>query len=257
MACAITAQKQHVPVAHVEGGIRSGDWRMPEEINRLVTDSISNYFYTTSSFANDNLLQSGVTEERIQFVGNTMIDTLMFHLPHLIAPPLFEQLKLDQKPYFVITLHRPSNVDDETMLVSILNEILANTQDYPVIFPVHPRTAAVLNRVQFSHERLHLVPPMSYLEFIFLVSKSFAVITDSGGITEETTVLGIPCMTLRDSTERQETVTLGTNELIGTDVRAISPTLSKLFSGNWKKGAIPPLWDGKAAQRIVEHILTL
>jgi UDP-N-acetylglucosamine 2-epimerase (non-hydrolysing) len=251
MACAIVAQKMHVKVAHVEAGIRSGDWSMPEEINRMVTDSITNYFFTTSEVANQNLRNNGVGNERIFFVGNTMIDTLLKNKPNFIKPSIWNDAKLEEKKYFVLTLHRPANVDQEIQLKDLLNQIVVHSKGLPIIFPVHPRTAKILKSIGIVAENLHLIEPLSYLEFNFLVEKSFAVITDSGGITEETTVLGIPCMTLRENTERPETITIGTNELLGVDSKAIAPAMSKLFSGEWKKGSIPEKWDGKTAERIV------
>ncbi|WP_209332355.1 non-hydrolyzing UDP-N-acetylglucosamine 2-epimerase [Lunatimonas salinarum] len=255
MACAITAQKLHVKVAHVEAGIRSGDWTMPEEINRLVTDSITNYFFTTSEVANTNLRNSGIGDERIFFVGNTMIDTLIKHRPRFQKPDVWDALSLEDRGYLVMTLHRPANVDQEEKLKYLIDEIVANTEGLPLIFPVHPRTKAMLNRIGISHERLHMIEPLGYLEFNFLVERSKAVVTDSGGITEETTVMGVPCMTLRDNTERPETITLGTNELLGTDPQAIAPAMKKLFGGSWKRGSIPELWDGHTAKRIIEILL--
>lgn len=257
MACAITAQKLHTKVAHVEGGIRSNDWSMPEEINRLVTDSITNYFFTTSEIANNNLLNSGVKKESIFYVGNTMIDTLLKQRPRFAKPPIWDDLDLQDKQFLVMTLHRPANVDQEAQLKALIDEIIANTQDLPLVFPVHPRTAQILKKIGISHPRLHMVEPLSYLEFNYLVERAKVVLTDSGGITEETTVMGVPCMTLRDNTERPETITQGTNELIGTNPKAIAPAMKKLFSGSWKKGSIPHLWDGKTAERIVEHISKL
>jgi len=257
MACAIVAQKLHVPVAHVEAGIRSGDWTMPEEINRLLTDAITNYFFTTSQVANDNLRKSGVEEKQIFFVGNTMIDTLLKNRPYFTKPPLWDSFGLTPQNYLVMTLHRPANVDEEYKLKELINEILAHTHDKAIIFPVHPRTAKVLQNYGIEHPRLHLVEPLGYLEFNYLVENAMAVITDSGGITEETTVLGVPCMTLRDNTERPETINLGTNELIGTNPNAIKPALEKLFAGEWKKGSIPELWDGKTAMRIVSILKNL
>ena len=257
MACAITAQKMHIPVAHVEGGIRSGDWKMPEEINRLATDAITNYFFTTSEIANENLKRSGVGEDRIFFVGNTMIDTLLEHQPRFRKPELWDRIGLEESKYIVMTLHRPSNVDEEQTLKSLLDEIVNNSEDLPLVFPVHPRTMKILRGLGVNHERLHMVDPLGYLEFNYLVKHSKAVITDSGGITEETTVMGIPCMTLRSTTERPETVSIGTNELLGIDPQAIKPALEKLFSGNWKKGEIPELWDGKTSGRIVKHLMEL
>ena len=257
MACAITAQKLHTKVAHVEAGIRSNDWSMPEEINRLLTDSITNYFFTTSDLANANLKASGYGDEQIFFVGNCMIDTLLVNRPRFIQPIIWEELNLSERGYFVITLHRPANVDEVSKLKELMDEIINNTQDMPLVFPVHPRTKKMLNEIGINHERLHLVDPMSYLEFNYLVVRSFAVLTDSGGITEETTVMGVPCMTLRDNTERPETIYTGTNELVGTNPQNLKPYLDKLFEGNWKKGSIPNLWDGKASSRIVNHILSL
>ena len=252
MACAISAQKLCVPVAHVEAGIRSGDWTMPEEINRMVTDSITRYFFTTSEIANENLRASGVPEERIHFVGNTMIDTLLANLDRFRAPVFWGELGLEAGEYFVVTLHRPANVDGIGEFAQLLTAVGEATRGLPVVFPVHPRTAKTLRELDAIPSSLKLVDPQSYLEFNYLVRNAKAVITDSGGITEETTVMGVPCVTLRDSTERPETVTTGTNELIGTDPKALKPTLDKLFSGNWKQGAIPELWDGHTAERIVE-----
>lgn len=257
MACAITAQKMHIPVAHVEAGIRSGDWKMPEEINRLATDAVTNYFFTTSDVANANLKKSGVEDERIFFVGNVMIDTLLKHRPRFQKPSVWDKVRLEEGNYIVMTLHRPSNVDEEEILKSLMNEIINNTKDLPLVFPVHPRTAKILKNLGISHERLHMIEPLGYLEFNYLVERSKAVITDSGGITEETTVMGIPCMTLRNSTERPETVDIGTNELLGVNPKAIQPALEKLFAGEWKKGEIPELWDGKTSDRIVKYLIEL
>ena len=254
MACAIAARKLGVPVAHVEGGIRSGDWTMPEEINRVVTDSITNWFFTTSETANDNLRRSGIPDDHIFFVGNTMIDTLLKHLPRLRQPACWTSLSLEARQYFVVTLHRPANVDGEQQLLRLLRAIAEGTQGLPVVFPVHPRTAKNLRDLDSRTPHLHYIDPLGYLEFNFLVKHARGVITDSGGITEETTVLGVPCLTLRDNTERPETITIGTNELIGTDPAKLAPALARLIAGQWKKGAIPPKWDGNAAKRIVEHL---
>ena len=251
MACAISAQKLRIPVAHVEAGIRSGDWSMPEEINRMVTDSITNYFFTTSTYANENLKKSGVSKERLFFVGNTMIDTLLFEMDRLTPPVYFEQFELKLKGYLVLTLHRPANVDGQSKLTETLRAIMVSSKDLPVLFPVHPRTAKQLEHLDRAWDNLHCVEPLPYREFNYLVKHAQAVITDSGGITEETTVMGVPCMTLRDSTERPETVDIGTNELVGTDPENIAPAMERLLGGKWKKGGIPEKWDGKAAERIV------
>jgi len=236
----------------VEGGIRSGDWTMPEEINRVVTDSITNWFFTTSETANDNLRRAGVTNDQSFFVGNTMIDTLLKQLPRLRQPGCYESLALQPGQYMVITLHRPANVDGEQQLLRLLRAIADGTRGLPIIFPVHPRTAKNLREMGNTLPSMHYVDPFGYLEFNYLVKHAKGVITDSGGITEETTVLGVPCLTLRDNTERPETITIGTNELIGTDPSKLPPALARLMAGQWKKGAIPPKWDGKAAERIVE-----
>ncbi len=258
LACAIVAKKMQVPVAHIEGGIRSGDMTMPEEINRIVTDSITDWFFTTSGRANENLLRSGVPGDRIFFVGNTMIDTLLHSRPNFRKPAIWDELGLHEKGYIVLTLHRPNNVDDAAGLRRLLDEISRTAGELPLIFPVHPRTRRVIteNGIPVSPQ-LSLTEPLGYLEFNYLVEKALAVITDSGGITEETTVMGVPCMTLRDSTERPETVTMGTNELLGTNPDAIAPAMERLLAGNWKRGEAPPLWDGRTAGRIIEIISVL
>lgn len=254
MACAISAQKLHVPVAHVEAGIRSGDWTMPEEINRMVTDAITNFFFTTSKVANENLRRAGVAEERIFFVGNTMIDTLLTNSARLRCPALWGERGLSAGRYIVMTLHRPANVDDVNAFSRLLHEVSVGARDFPVVFPVHPRTAKTLERLQRLPENLIVVPPQPYLEFNFLVKNAFCVVTDSGGITEETTVLGVPCITLRDTTERPETVTIGTNELVGTNPAILPAVFDKLFSRAWKVGGIPEKWDGRAGERIAEAL---
>ena len=255
MACSIVAKKMNVKVAHVEAGIRSGDWIMPEEINRIVTDSITDYFFTTTKEAGDNLRNIGIKDNSIHWVGNTMIDTLLKHRTRFQKPAVWDELKLVKDNYLVMTLHRPGNVDEEGKLKTLISELIKHSQNFPLIFPVHPRTAKRLHTLGIEHNRLHIIEPLGYLEFNFLVENARAVITDSGGITEETTVMGIPCMTLRDNTERPETVNIGTNELIGTNPEAIKPAMEMLFAGQWKKGQIPEMWDGRTAERIVS-ILT-
>ena len=251
MACAITAQKLGVAVAHVEAGIRSGDWTMPEEINRMVTDAITNHFFTTSEVANANLRRAGVAEDRIFFVGNTMIDTLLAQKDRLRPPAFWKASGLEAGGYFVMTLHRPANVDSAGSFAALLCAVAEATRGLPVVFPAHPRTAKTLAQMGDQAGNLMIVEAQPYLEFNYLVQHAKAVITDSGGVTEETTVLGVPCVTLRDSTERPETVTIGTNELIGTDPARLRPALDRLFAGQWKKGGIPPLWDGRTGPRIV------
>lgn len=257
MACSIVAKKLNIKVAHVEAGIRSGDLTMPEEINRMVTDSISDYFFTTSEVANQNLKALGISENHIFFVGNTMIDSLLSNLQRFQKPNIWDQCGLQDKNYIVLTLHRPANVDQEANLELLINAIIEHSNNLYLVFPVHPRTRQVLNRLHITNPNLILTDPLPYLEFNYLVSKSMAVVTDSGGITEETTMLGVPCMTLRSNTERPETVSIGTNELLGTNPSALEPAMKKLLSGQWKKGGIPPLWDGKTSERIIETLLKL
>ncbi len=257
MACSIAAKKLNIKVAHVEAGIRSFDLTMPEEINRMVTDSITDYFYTTSSVANKNLEKLGVKSESIKFVGNTMIDTLLKNIDRLKKPEIWDKLNLIAGKYIVMTLHRPANVDEEHKLAELVNEIGEASETYPLIFPVHPRTKQILEKAGISHANLNFIDPLGYLEFNYLVKESMAVVTDSGGITEETTVMGIPCLTIRDNTERPETISVGTNELIGTDPKNIRPNMRRIISGKWKKGSIPELWDGCAAKRIVEHLVSI
>lgn len=257
MACTIVAKKLGVKVAHVEAGIRSYDMSMPEEINRMVTDTLADYFFTTTTWAGENLLKAGIAKEKIYWVGNVMIDTLLANRERFRQPECYEALGLEEKKYFVLTLHRPANVDETQHLKDLMDEIIGNAQGYPIVFPIHPRTAKLFKEIGIEAPNLHVVEPLGYLEFNYLVERAFAVVTDSGGITEETTVMGVPCMTLRNNTERPETCEMGTNELIGTDPKNIRPAMERLFAGNWKKGSIPPLWDGQTAKRIVEILQTL
>jgi len=257
MACTITAKKMCIDVVHVEAGIRSGDMRMPEEINRMLTDSICDHFFTTTELANSNLIENGIPEDRIHLVGNTMIDTLYQNLDNLIQPPIWEKNYLKQNEYFLVTLHRPTNVDDSQNLKNLLDVILKSSNPYPVLFPVHPRTRKVLEEISYEDKQLLQIDPLAYLEFIYLVENARCVITDSGGITEETTALGIPCITLRNSTERPETISIGTNELVGVDPNNIPPYIKKLNNGEWKKGGMPKMWDGKTAGRIINKLFDI
>lgn len=258
MACSIVAQKLNTKVAHVEGGIRSGDWSMPEEINRIVTDSISNYFFTTTKQAGNILLQSGKKAEQIFFVGNTMIDTLLNNQDHFIEPDFFKAHNFEHKSYFVLTLHRPSNVDNLLKFKQYLETINSSVVNIPVIFPVHPRTKKILQELDVeSYNNIYFVDPQPYLQFNYLVKNSKGIITDSGGITEEATVFQIPCITLRTTTERPETCEIGTNILIGEDLQMLEKSINDIIDGKWKKGNIPELWDGKTAERIVDVLHTL
>ncbi|RCS27050.1 UDP-N-acetylglucosamine 2-epimerase (non-hydrolyzing) [Polaribacter sp. WD7] len=257
MACAIVAKKMNTKVAHVEGGIRSFDLSMPEEINRMVTDAITDYFYVTSEIAIENLKNIGIKGDAIIFVGNTMIDTLISNIGKLKKPKIYDSLNLCSKKYIVLTMHRPANVDEEAKLKLFLQEIIKSSRGVPIVFPAHPRTKQILAKLNIDAKNFHVVDPFGYLEFNYLVKKSFCVITDSGGITEETTYMKIPCLTLRDNTERPETVTLGTNELVGTNPKNIRKAIDQIFEGKWKEGSIPKFWDGKTSERIINHLLSI
>ena len=257
MACTIVAKKAGIDVAHVEAGIRSGDMDMPEEINRIVTDSLTDYFFTTSKYANENLANLGVPKSKVFFCGNVMIDTLLKNESRLEKPSVWNELGLAEKKYMVMTLHRPSNVDEENQLKGLITQIVSLGKDYPIIFPVHPRTKKLLEGLNLNFDNLHYIEPLGYLNFNYLVKNAFAMLTDSGGITEETTVMNVPCITLRDSTERPETCEIGTNVLVGSDTKKIANAFKTLLSGKWKQGQIPELWDGKAAQRITNCLVDI
>lgn len=257
MACSIVAKKMNTKVAHVEAGIRSWDLNMPEEINRMVTDCLADYYFTTSEVANQNLRNLGTKDNSIFFVGNVMIDTLLANIPRLRKPVEYNNLGLVAGKYFVLTMHRPANVDEADKLKRMMSEIVNNVHGFPIVFPIHPRTAKIFKDLGIEADNLKVIDPQGYLEFNYLVKHSMGVITDSGGITEETTVMHVPCLTLRDNTERPETCTIGTNMLVGTNPNNVKPALDKLFSGNWPKGEIPELWDGHAAKRIVDILTSL
>lgn len=257
MSCAIVAKKLNIKVAHIEAGIRSGDKTMPEEINRIVTDSISDYFFTTSKSASENLLKLGFDKKNIHFVGNVMIDTLYQNLSRITKPFFWDEYQLASKNYIVLTLHRPSNVDEQESLKKLLLGIDALAQDKKVVFPIHPRTKAILENSTLTFKNIVFVEPLSYLSFMYLIKNCLAVITDSGGISEETTVLDIPCFTLREKTERPETESIGTNTLVGISVEKLITAYQLFRLYGKRKSSIPELWDGKSSERIIAVLLTV
>lgn len=257
MACALVAKKMNLKVAHVEAGIRSGDMEMPEEINRIVTDSITDYFFTTSETASQNLLKYGADAKQIHFVGNVMIDTLKQNLDRIQQPDFWQDYALETGNYIILTLHRPSNVDEEASLQKLLLGIDGLANGKKIIFPVHPRTKAILEHTNTDFKNILFVAPQGYLAFMYLIKNSFAVITDSGGISEETTVLNIPCFTMRTTTERPETQTIGTNTLVGTSIENLQTAFGTFVQNGKRDSSIPELWDGKASERIIDVLLTL
>ena len=261
IACALVCAKLGVKVAHVEAGLRSRDRSMPEEINRILTDSISDLLFTTSQGADENLRQEGIPAERVRFVGNVMIDSLLEHLKIAENSTVRTDHGLVEREYAVMTLHRPSNVDERDVFGGILDALLSVAERLPIIFPVHPRTRAKIEEFGFSARiaasNIRLIAPLGYLDFMRLYSGARLVLTDSGGLQEETTVLGIPCLTLRHNTERPITIELGTNVLVGTDPEKIKQAANSVLDNPMSTDTkIPPLWDGKAAGRICDELIS-
>ena len=259
IACSLTASKMGIKVAHVEAGLRSYNWGMPEEINRVLTDRLSDLLLTSCSDARENLLKEGIDDDRIHFVGNVMIDSLLANAELAERSTVLEDLCISPANYAVLTLHRPSNVDSRENLEQIMTILEDAQKRIPIIYPAHPRTKKQFERFEMierigSMEGLKIIDPLGYLDFLKLVKHSIFVMTDSGGIQEETTVLGVPCLTMREDTERPVTVTEGTNTIVGLDAGLIVSEIEKILRGDYGKGRIPDLWDGKAAERIV-HVL--
>lgn len=255
-AAALVAVKLGLKTVHVEAGLRSFDRTMPEEINRLVTDAISDALFVTEQSAIDNLKQEGVSDEIVHFTGNVMIDSLVHALPKVNTTKAWEGFGLEKGSYVLVTLHRPSNVDNRESLAGLVRALVEIGQKTPVLFPAHPRTRARLNEfglleTLLAGDGVQLTEPQDYQSFLSLVTGAKALLTDSGGIQEETTYLGIPCMTLRPNTERPSTIDLGTNELVRPEYAPVMEAFERIAAGNWKEGTIPPLWDGQAAERIV------
>jgi len=255
LAGVLAAVKLHIPVAHVEAGLRSYDRTMPEEINRLLTAAISDYLFTPSPDANENLRKEGIAQQKIFLVGDGMVDSLLFNKDRAAKRQIISQLGLKNESYALLTVHRPSNVDEKESLLRIINALGGISKRIPIVFPAHPRTQKPIVQFGFSRffedRRILLIEPLGYLDFLNLEMNAKLVLTDSGGIQEETTVLNIPCLTLRNTTERPITITQGTNTLVWNDTEKIITEAFKIVDGNAKKGSCPELWDGKAAERIV------
>ena len=262
LACALVAVKEHIPLVHVEAGLRSGDRKMPEEINRILVDSIADHLFITEQDGLDNLKKEGVDDQKVHFVGNVMIDSLIYYKEKASKLNIAGQMKIEGD-YILVTMHRPANVDTKEGLESILEIIENASRHLSIVFPIHPRTKNNMERFGLT-ERLNDIPnvfitePQGYLEFLNLMDNAKIIVTDSGGIQEETTFLKIPCLTFRDSTERPITVTMGTNQLLS-DLNPVMAyeKIKDVLDGNFKKGQIPPLWDGHAAERIADKIIEL
>ena len=253
LAATLAAVKLHIPVAHVEAGLRSGDRSMPEEINRLMTDAVCDWLFTTEPAGERNLRNEGVAADRIHFVGNVMIDTLLANAERARGLGGPARLGVEPGGYAAVTLHRPSNVDDPDRLRELIATLERLHRRLPVVFPVHPRTAAAIANLSLDGPpAFHSLEPLGYLEFLGLVADSHFVLTDSGGLQEETTALGVPCLTLRDSTERPITVEQGTNTIVGLDAEVLQREIERVLSGQSKAGRVPERWDGRSAERIVD-----
>ena len=255
IACALTAKKMGIKIIHIEAGLRSGDLSMPEEINRIMTDFVSDYFFTTSRDASMKLIKEGNNKKNIFFVGNLMIDTLKANIKKARKPLNIERYILEKK-YIILTIHRAENVSDQKQLVKLVQSIAKINERYNIIFPAHPRLRKKLNTASFP-KNLFIIKPQSYLSFLYLIKNAEIIITDSGGITEEASILDIPCLTLRETTERPETVTLGTNILVGTDIDKLSKNLRIIFKGKWKRNKKIEKWDGNTSKRILKILKSI
>jgi UDP-N-acetylglucosamine 2-epimerase (non-hydrolysing) len=260
IACGLVAVKLGIRLVHVEAGLRSFDRGMPEEVNRVLTDAISDLLFCSEQSGVDNLRREGIPDAKVHFVGNVMIDTLLRHRERADQSKILEELAVGEGPYAVLTLHRPSNVDDPEILTGLLDVLEVVQSDMPVLLPAHPRTRDMLERFGLakraaSFRNFRMIDPLGYLDFLRLMATARVVLTDSGGIQEETTILNVPCLTLRENTERPVTVELGTNQIVGQDPKQIVAAYRRVIDGEAAQGCVPPLWDGGAAERIVEILL--
>jgi UDP-N-acetylglucosamine 2-epimerase (non-hydrolysing) len=260
-ACSLVSAKKGVKIAHVEAGLRSFDRAMPEEINRIVTDTLSDYLFVTEQSGIDNLRHEGISKHKIFFTGNVMIDSLQFFLEKAETSAILNSLNLNGHPYVLITLHRPSNVDQKEIYEKILETFRQIQEQVKIVFPMHPRSRKMLQEFGFEEQveemtDLLIIDPIGYLDFIKLMRHAKLVLTDSGGIQEETTYLGIPCLTMRENTERPVTVNVGTNKIVGSEVEKIINETQLILNGSAKKGEIPYLWDGHAAERIISVLMS-
>jgi len=258
IACSLTAKKLHIQVIHVEAGLRSFDMNMPEEVNRILTDRISDLLFVTEQSGLDNLKHEGVADDKVHFVGNVMIDSLVHYQPKIKSSEIVKRLGLEKKNFILVTLHRPSNVDTEESLVKLVAFLNKLASLRKIVFPIHPRTKNNLDKFGLLDKLSNgviLTDPIGYLDFQSLIENTELILTDSGGIQEESTFLGVQCITLRDTTERPSSITIGTNQLIGLDLDKAEKAAVEVLNGKLKKGGIPTLWDGRAAERIVGRIL--
>lgn len=260
LAGALVAAKLHIPVAHIEAGLRSGDMTMPEEINRILTDHISDYLFTTEKDANKTLLKEGINKKKIFFVGNIMIDTLLKQQKKAKKSKILKKFNIKPKQYALLTLHRPSNVDDKKILKKLLQTFSVIQKKIKIIYPIHPRVKKRIKEFGFEKhikqmKNFIITPPLGYLDMIYLLNNAKLLLTDSGGTQEESTILKIPCLTLRDNTERPITVNIGTNIIVGINKNKILKEVNKILSGKIKRGDIPKYWDGKTARRIVKILV--
>lgn len=258
IACSLVAKKLHIPVAHVEAGLRSFDRMMPEEINRILTDTISDFLFVTEDSGLQNLKKEGIADDKVFFTGNVMIDSLLSNLSKIDASGIRKELGIQGSEYILVTLHRPSNVDTAGSLTDILRLLSKYARGRKIVFPVHPRTRSNIRAFGLEKEispEIILTEPIGYIDFLHLVRNAQLILTDSGGIQEESTVLGVQCITLRDNTERPVTVSVGTNHLAGTDLANVDRIMGEVLAGKVKKGGIPALWDGRSAERICQQLI--